>query len=81
MMLEHMKKFAGFGLILASVTVPIIMSPAGIRSNLDWEGMSDSFMQSQKLPENLYKLSDISLEKLKKHIRDVADDMIRLEYM
>lgn len=72
-----MKKFARFGILLASATVPI----AGIRSNLNWNEMSENFMQSQELPTNLYKLFDELIVKLNKKFQDVVIDMIRLEYI
>lgn len=81
MMLDHMNKFARYGLILASTTSPVLLSPAGIRSNLDWDEMAENFMRSQEIPANLYKLTDEATIKLNKHFRDVAVDMIRLKYL
>lgn len=81
MMLDHIKKFAGLGLIMASTIFPIMFSTNDARANLDWDEMAENFMRCQEIPTNLYNVSDESLVKLNNRIRDMVIDMIRLEYI
>lgn len=80
-MLGHLRKFARFGLILASMAVPTLISDVGNVSNLNWDELSENFMQSQKIPTNLYLHSDALIEKYNKRMRDIVIDLIRLEYV
>lgn len=81
MMLDHLHKFGRLGLSLASITVPILITDADNMSNLNWDELSDDFMQSQKLSTNIFIQSDTSIEKYNKRMRDIVIDMIRFEYI
>ena len=81
MMQKHLQKFARLGLILTSVTVPILTSNAANTSNMNWDDMCDNFMQNQQIPSNIYTDSVESIEKFNKRMRDIVIDMIRLEYI
>lgn len=81
MMLEHLHKFGRLGLILTSIAVSIQIADVGNVSNLNWDELSEDFMQTQEVPTNLYKHSDTTMEKFHRHMRDIVIDMVRLEYI
>lgn len=77
-MLDHFRKFARYALIMATQLVPLITREAGNKVDLD------------KAANNMDKLDNVdiygsvsenSLKKYHKHLRDVIIDMVRLEYI
>lgn len=80
-MLEHFQKFGRFGLILASITVPLLISDTDNVSSLNWDELSENFMKKQEVPTNMYMHSDTSIEKYNKRMRDIVIDLIDLEYI
>lgn len=81
MMLQHLHKFAGLGLLLAMIIVPIQTADVNNVSNLDWNEHSADFLQTHNVPTNVFQHSDASTVKMNKRLRDVVIDMIRLDYI
>lgn len=76
LMLEHFRKFAKFGLVLSTVLLPMITSDAG--SGLDLDGMGN---EAEEGTDSNNFISEKSRNALKKRLRDVIIDMVRLEYI
>lgn len=77
MMQEQLRKFGRFGLILATILIPIVTKDAGNSLNVDEitnKGNTNTTFQS------LF-VSDNSRSKFEKRLRDVIIDMVRLEYI
>lgn len=83
LMLEHFQKFAHFGLILATVLLPILtkepMTADGSNA-IDLDKISDDLKNGKELDANVF-ISNKSLTSLNKRLRDVVVDMVRLEYI
>lgn len=82
LMMDHFRKFGKFGLIMASTLLPTIVMDSGRQMNLD-QSSSNQMCNNQELP-NLKDhplVSESSLARFNKRIRDVAIDMVRLEYV
>lgn len=77
-MLEHFHKFAHIGLILATVLLPMLTADAG--NAIDLDKISDDVQNGTELDANVF-ISNKSLTKLNKRLRDVVVDMVRLEYI
>lgn len=77
-MLEHFHKFAHFGLILATVLLPMVTADGG--NDIDLDKIADDVKNGTKLDANVF-ISNKSLTKLNKRLRDVIVDMVRLEYI
>lgn len=77
-MLEHFKKFAHFGLILATVLLPMVTADGG--NAIDLDKISNDVKNGAELDANVF-VSNKSLTKLNKRLRDVVVDMARLEYI
>lgn len=77
-MQDHFRKYAKFGLILATILLPMITSDAGNAVNLD--ELSDAIKNGEEVDSSVF-VSEASLKRLNKRLRDVVADMVRLEYI
>lgn len=77
-MMEHFHKFAHFGLVLAAVLMPMLTSDGS--NAIDLDKISDDVKNGTELDANVF-ISNKSLSKLNKRLRDVVIDMVRLEYI
>lgn len=77
-MLDHFHKFAHFGLILATVLLPMVTSDGG--NAIDLDKIADDVKNGTELDANVF-ISNKSLTKLNKRLRDVIVDMVRLKYI
>lgn len=77
-MLEHLRKFAKFGLILSTVVLPMITSDAGC--GIDFDAITDDAPNVEATDSNDF-LTGKSRIRLNKRLRDVIIDMVRLEYI
>lgn len=77
-MLVHFQTFAKFGLILATLFLPLIAMENGQVDNLD--DIADKIEDGKKhLVTNF--TSDESRDKFKQRMRDIIIDMVELEYI
>lgn len=85
LMEEHLRKFGKFGLIMASTLLPTITADRDRQMNLDEDSSNDKKIDGE--PPERPKLEDhplisnSSMERLNKRLRDIAIDMVRLEYI
>lgn len=78
-MMEHLRKFGKFALIMASTILPTVTTDSEREMNL-----SDLSSNNDEELANLQDhplISKSSLTRFNKRIRDVAIDMVRLEYV
>lgn len=78
LMLEHFHKLAHFGLILSTVLLPMMTAESG--NAIDLDKICDDLKNGTELDANVF-ISNKSLTKLNKRLRDVVFDMVRLEYI
>lgn len=78
LMLEHLKKFAKFGLVLSTVLLPMITSDVG--NGLDLDAIGNDAVDSDGTNSNNF-ISNASRIKLNTRLRGVIIDMIRLGYI
>lgn len=78
MMLDHLKKRGKYGFILATVLLPVITTETEYTLNLDKLG---ECAENGSLESGNMLISEKSLKKMHKRLRDIIDDMIRLEYI
>lgn len=78
LMMEHLRKFAKFGLVLSTVLLPMITSESGC--GLDLDGIEKNTLNSDGTDSNNF-ISERSHEKLNQRLKDVIIDMVRLEYI
>lgn len=85
LMMEHLRKFGKFGLIMASTLLPTITTSRESSMNLDGtsSNQNSSSGELSKLPKSIDHplISDSSLKRFNKRVRDIAVDMVRLEYI
>lgn len=77
-MLEHFHKLARFGLILATVMLPMLTAERG--KGIDLDQIADDLNRGNEMDANVF-ISNKSLTKLNKCLRDVIIDMVRLDYI
>lgn len=77
-MMEHFNKLGKFGLVMAAILLPIITADAGNGVNLD--ELATDINSGKEMDANVF-ISNKSLTKLNKRLRDVVVDMVRLEYI
>lgn len=77
-MQEHFRRFGKYGLILAMLLLPVITSDGKCEINLD--KISEDIMNDKPTDENAF-ISEHSRVKMNKRLRDIAVDMVRLEYV
>lgn len=82
-MLDHFRKFAKYGMILATVQLPVITSDTEFRLDLDKIGEDVNSKGSDQITsEDVTTLvSNTSFAKMNKRLKDVAYDMARLKYI
>lgn len=76
-MQEHLRKFARFGLVLATVLLPMLTSESG---GVDMDELASELTTDTKSISNKF-ITSKSQNKLEKRLRDVIADMVRLEYI
>lgn len=77
-MMEHFRKLGKFGLVLAYILLPIVTADGGSGVNLD--ELATDIKNGKEMDVNVF-VSDNSLTKLNKRLRDVVVDMERLQYI
>ena len=75
-MLEHFRKFAKFGLILATALLPMMTSENAI----DIDEIAEGVQNGRKMESNVF-ISDKSRSKFNTRMRGVISDMVRLGYI
>lgn len=78
MMMEHFHKFARFGMILATILLPMITSDGG--KTLDIDALCTDFNEGKNVDGSVF-VSDESKNRLTIRLRDVVVDMVRLDYI
>lgn len=78
LMLEHFRKFAKFGLVLANCLLPMIT--ADDRNGINIDELCDEINSGKEVDTKVF-ISEQSEKKLNKRLRDVVVDMVRLEYI
>lgn len=76
--LEHFHKFAKFGLLLASMLLPMMTTVSG--NGVDLDQIAEDYKDGKKMETNVF-ISDKSRDKFNKRMRDVIIDMVRLDYI
>lgn len=77
-MLEHLHQFGKFGLIMATLLLPIITSEEGTAPDLDQ--LANSLSEKRDTGVNLFGTNN-SKDEFNKRMRDVVIDMVRLDYL
>lgn len=77
-MLEHFRKFAKFGLIMASVLLPVITCENGYKP--DFEAISED-VEKGTLADPSEIITESSLKRMNKRLRDIVYDMVKLKYI
>lgn len=78
-MLEHFRKFGKFGLVLATILLPLLTKDGG--QDIDLDGISDAVKSGEvDLNTNMF-MTDSSTKRFNKRLREVVIDMARLEYI
>lgn len=82
-MLEHLRKFAKYGLILATVILPVITSEREFGLDFDKfaKGIEDGSLQKNEKHMKDAFVTERSLMNLNKRLRDVIADMVHLNYI
>lgn len=78
-MLEHLRKFAKYGLILATVLLPVITSE--IEFGLDFDEFAKGIEDGTLKTDKDEFVTERSLMNLNKRLRDVIADMVHLNYI
>lgn len=78
LMLEHFRKFARFGLILANLLLPVMTTESGNGANLDQ--VAEQYKAGEPSTKNIF-ITDKTRDKFEKRLRDVVVDLVRLEYI
>lgn len=78
MMQEHLQKCAKYGFILATVILPILTTEKEF--TLDFDVLGECAENGTLEPGNML-ISERSLKKLNKRLRDIVADMMRLGYI
>lgn len=77
-MLEHFQKFGKFGLIMAMMVVPMMLSEDGIADDLD--EFAEQVKDGLELDISTY-VSEKSQPMLHQRLRDIVIDMAQLKYI
>lgn len=77
-MLEHLHKFGKFGMVMATMLLPLITLEEGITPDLD--EVANGFAENRELDLNIF-ITDNSKDEFNKRVRDVVIDMVRLDYL
>lgn len=77
-MLRHLRKCAKYGLILATVLLPVLISRSEYR--LDFDEIAES-VENGTLDGNNMFITAGSVNEIIQRLRDIVDDMSRLNYI
>lgn len=77
-MLEHLHKFGKFGMVMATMLLPIITSEEGKTPDLD--ELANGMSEKRDIDVNIF-MTDNSKDEFNKRVRDVVIDMVRLDYL
>lgn len=77
-MLRHLRKCAKYGLILATVLLPVLISRSEYR--LDFDEIAES-VENGTLDGNNMFITARSVNEIIQRLRDIVDDMSRLNYI
>lgn len=77
-MLKHLRKCAKYGLILATVLLPVLISRSEYR--LDFDEIAES-VENGTLDGNNMFITAGSVNEIIQRLRDIVDDMSRLNYI
>lgn len=78
LMLEHFQKYAKFGLILATVLLPMLTSDSG--SGIDLDEVAGDVQNGKEMDANMF-ISNESQKRFNRRLKEVIVDMVRLEYI
>lgn len=79
LMMDHFRKFAKYGLIMATAVLPIITMERG--NGLDLDEVANIVENHETLDIFDEVISENSRSEFNRRLRDVVIDMIRLEYI
>lgn len=74
-MIEHLRKFGKYGLIMATMVLTVITADSGTRRNLNERSKLNVKRSSVEFS------SQIARHNYEKRLRDVIIDMVRLDYI
>lgn len=78
LMQQHFRKFARYGLLMATGLLPMITADSGNVVNLD--NFFEDINNGKEVDSSVF-VSDASRKRLNKRLRDVVVDMVRLNYI
>lgn len=78
LMLDHLHQFGCFGLIMATVLLPMMTADGS--NAIDMDKISDDLKNGGEMDATVF-ISNKSVTELNKRLRDVIVDMVRLEYI
>lgn len=78
LMLTHLQKFAKYGLILATVILPVITSESEYRLDIDDIAKR---VENGTIEKDNQLITEKSLTNLNQRLRDIVYDMVRLKYI
>lgn len=77
LMLKHLQKCAKYGFIMSTVLLPVLTSESDY--GLDFDEIAES-VESGKPISNIL-ITDSTFKELNQRLRDIVDDMVRLNYI
>lgn len=77
-MQEHFRKYAKFGMVMATMILPMLTAEGG--HTVDIDAMCDDIKDGKDIDGSVF-VSDESKKRLVKRLRDVIIDMVRLNYI
>lgn len=78
LMMEHFRKYAKFGLILANLLLPVMTNESGNGANLDQ--VAEQYKNGLPSRGSSF-ITDKTRSNFEKRLRDVVVDMLRLGYI
>lgn len=78
MMLEHLRKFGKFGLLIASTVLPAMIHDSDVGVNLD--EVAEDIANGQEMDADAL-MTEATKVRFYRRMRDVIIDMARLEYI
>lgn len=76
-MLDQFRKFGKFGMVMATMLLPMLTSEEGQTPDLD--ELAEQLQDERKMDVNVF-ISDNSRVEFNKRLHDVVEDMVRLNY-
>lgn len=80
LMLDHFRKFGKYGLLMATLLLPIILADKGQGVDLDEATNNSEHYKDTEISDPFF-ITESSRSKFKKRLRDVVVDMVRLGYI